>query len=263
MLDYRRKLPYFQDFSMDLRELKGLSRIRHPWETSRVEALRSILKQSLDKDAKALDIGCGDGFVCMKLFKGTAVKRITAVDINLTKELIDELSKRGGGITYSDKLPKEKNCYGLILLLDVVEHVKDDGALLKEIGDYLEQGGRVLITAPAFNFLFSSHDRYLRHVRRYSLKELRSLVESSGLRCVSSGYLFASLLLPRLLSASLERLFKIKDGPQKGVGNWRFGRGITKAIELMLRADNKISLIANGFGLKLPGLTGWVLCERR
>ncbi len=247
---------------MDLREIKGLDNVRHPWETSRVRAVRSILKDSLKPGAKALDIGCGDGFVSRELFKGTAIKSVTAIDINLTKDAIKELSKRAQGITYLNRLPKEKDCYGIVLLLDVIEHVEGDRAFLKDIRAYLDKGGRVLVTAPAFNSLFSSHDRFLRHVRRYSLKELKSLAESSGLECVSSGYLFTSLLLPRFISVISERLFK-KAGVARGAGDWRAGQGLAKIVEMVLRADNRVSLVANKIGLKMPGLTAWILCERR
>lgn len=236
--------------------------VRHPWETSRVRAVRSILKDSLKAGSKALDIGCGDGFVSRELFKGAAIKSVTAVDINLTKDAIKELSKRGQGITYLNKLPKEKGCYGLVLLLDVIEHVEGDSAFLKEVRAYLDKGGRILVTAPAFNSLFSAHDRFLHHVRRYSLKELKSLAESSDLKCVSSGYLFTSLLLPRFVSVIIERLFK-KAGVARGAGDWRAGQGAAKITDLILRTDNNISLAVNRIGLKLPGLTAWVLCERR
>ena len=63
--------------------------------------------------------------------------------------------------------------YNLILLLDVLEHIEDDTSFLIEIiEDYMEFGGYCLITAPAFNCLFSSARSIFEHYRRYNQKEL-------------------------------------------------------------------------------------------
>lgn len=248
---------------MDLVEIKNLNKNRHPWEVSRLKALRFLLKEVIRSGSKILDIGCGDGFVCRELFKGTGVKNITGVDINLTASQIDEFTRIGEGITYLNKYESVKNeRYDLILLLDVIEHVKNDKEFLDEIIDNnLAEDGYLLITAPAFHALFCSHDKFLGHYRRYSLKELTSLSDSIGLRVDSSGYLFTILLLPRFFSVCLERFSFEKEF--KGVGSWNHGIIITKIIELLLLADTRVSYYLNKFGIKLPGLTGWVLCKKQ
>ena len=63
----------------------------------------------------------------------------------------------------------------LLLYMDVLEHVDDDLGLLTAYLDQLERGGRVLITVPAFDFLWSNHDIFLEHKRRYTLKQVEAL----------------------------------------------------------------------------------------
>lgn len=248
---------------MDLREFRNLNKIRHPWETSRVKAFMSILKDT-NSNLNVLDIGCGDGFVCRELIKTMGAKRVTGVDVNLTESLVEGFQKAGGGIVYLNSLPDERGGrYNLILLLDVLEHMADDRAFLSNVTDkYLAAGGRALVSVPAFNLLFSSHDRFLEHYRRYRLKELVTLAEGSGLVCVSFGYLFTTLLFARIISVFFEKIFKTTPR-SKGVGDWRFGEAAAQFFEFIFNIDNKISLTLNRLGIKLPGLSVWVLCEKR
>lgn len=247
---------------MDLRELNERNKRRHPWETSRVTALKSILKETLKEGLKVLDVGCGDGFVARELFRGTGVRDITGVDINLTEAQVNEFSGLGDGIRYLNALPPEKERYSLILLLDVIEHTPDDLAFLSDlVGKRLSPGGRVMITAPAFNSLMSSHDRFLGHRRRYSLGGIKALAAGAGLEVVSSGYLFTTLLPLRLLSSAAEKILK-KRTHAEGVGGWSRSGVLTRLVETVLRADNGISLWLNRLGVVIPGLTGWALCEK-
>jgi SAM-dependent methyltransferase len=249
---------------MDLKEAKGLdSGNRHPWELARVDALRSILSGTLKDGLRVLDLGCGDGFVSRELFNGQEVS-VTAVDSNFTAPDIAALSRQSRNITYLKALEGEGR-FDLVLLLDVIEHINDDlGFLLSLVSTRLAPAGRVLITAPAFNALFSGHDRFLGHRRRYSLGELCALTRSASLKAVSSGYLFSSLLLPRAVSVMAERAFGTGRAKAEGVGNWRGGDALTRFFKTALSVDNSLSIALNrAFGIRLPGLTGWVLCEKQ
>lgn len=248
---------------MDLREIKESSKTRHPWETSRVVALRSVLKETIKGGLKVLDIGCGDGYAAREIFRDTGVKDITGVDINLTKEQISGLTRLKDGIQYRNTFPPEKEKYGLILLLDVIEHTADDMTFLSEtVKKRLSAGGRVLITVPAFMSLYGPHDEYLSHYRRYSLKELKTLANRAGLRVVSSGYLYTLLLPARFFSLAAGKVLRLNPR-NEGVGGWRGPGSLTSLVDLVLRADNRVSLTLNRLGIILPGLTGWALCEKQ
>jgi SAM-dependent methyltransferase len=249
---------------MDLKEAKGFDGSnRHPWELARVDALSRILRGPLKDGLRVRDLGCGAGFVARELFNGLEVP-VTAVDSNFTASDIAALSRQSGNITYSKALEGEGR-FDLVLLLDMIEHVDDDFVfLLGLVEKRLAAGGRVLITAPAFNSFFSSHDRFLGHRRRYSLGELSALTTRAGLKAISSGYLFSSLLLPRALSVMAEKAFGTGRATPEGVGSWRGGHALTMFLKTALSVDNSISMALNrALGVRLPGLTGWVLCEKQ
>jgi hypothetical protein len=244
---------------MDLKELNNIQSDRHPWETSRLNAIQRLLFPHIFEGIKVLDIGCGDGFISRNLFSHLQRKEVTAVDIHLSDERIQELSNLSCGIKYQREMP-EAGMFNLILLLDVIEHVEDDHNFLANlVGRYISRKSKVLITVPAFQSLYGCHDVFLGHYRRYHLKTLIQLTTACGLCVLSSGYLFFTLLLPRLI---LYNLFNTDRTPE-GVGNWRRGDGVTHLIETILNIDNKLLMTAVRFGIKFPGLTGWVLCEKR
>ena len=89
---------------MDLRERTEGFKLRHPWELSRIKALRRILLNTipLGKKVKVLDVGCGDGFISRELFREIPVHSITGVDIHLSRDQIDELSSEGEAVSYTN-----------------------------------------------------------------------------------------------------------------------------------------------------------------
>lgn len=207
---------------------------------------------------KVLDLGCGDGFVARRLFSQLREKEVTAVDIYLTDELMRDMQNSKNGVNYRKEIPKE-GFFDLVLLLDVLEHVKGDlGFLADLVTEHVNKGGVVLITVPAFQSLHSRHDVFLGHYRRYRLRKLVEMVAEGGLMMKASGYLFLSLLLPKLI------LFKLLNSTQaaEGVGQWQRGRVVTGIITMLLNMDNRLLLTVNRLGIKIPGLTGWVLCEK-
>lgn len=244
---------------MDLKEAGTDSVTRHPWETTRLRALKTILAPRMFEGMRVLDIGCGDGFVAGNLFRDLAKREVTAVDTNLSDDLIARFSEADPAISYRRDIPTG-GTYDLVLLLDVLEHVEDDRSMLQGLVEkYLKPEGAVLITVPAFNSIYSEHDAFLGHYRRYNLDQLERLATGCGLAIRRSGYLFASLLLPKLILFKLLKSASSTDG----VGNWRKGRFITSVVEQVLNLDNRVLLAAGRLGVKMPGLTGWVLCEKR
>jgi SAM-dependent methyltransferase len=241
---------------MDLVEFRKFAGVRHPWEIARLEAVKKVLSPVIFPGMTVLDVGCGDGFVARGLFSGGDVAELTAVDINLSDQRIEELERLSGGVRFL-KEPPHGWQFDLLLLMDVIEHVEDDHALLSShVERQLVPEGKVLITVPSFQLLFGRHDVQLGHYRRYTLKELEALASRSGLAILSSGYLFSSLLLPKLVYN------KVCSNCPLGVGNWRLGRGLSSLAAWVLRSENALLLAAARHGLKIPGLSAWALCEK-
>jgi SAM-dependent methyltransferase len=90
----------------------------------------------------------------------------------------------------------------LVLMMDVLEHVDDDQGLLRHYTKGLPEQARVVISVPAFQWMWSGHDVFLEHRRRYTLDQLEGLVQRAGLKvergCYFFGALFPALAVTRL-----------------------------------------------------------------
>ena len=85
-----------------------------------------------------------------------------------------------------------------------MEHVVDADALLREAARLLARNGRILITVPAFQWLWTSHDELNHHVKRYTAADMRRLVQHTGLETIETRYLFQSLIVPKLFVRACE-----------------------------------------------------------
>lgn len=251
---------------MDLFELRSTQVNRHPWETVRAKILREILKSvSGDWEVdRVLDVGCGDGFTTGRACKGLGPVEIDAVDINLTQGQIDAFSAASNNINFYssfDSLPHKS--YLLITLFDVLEHVDNDARFLANIVRNFASGQRtkVFITVPAFNWLISRHDISLKHRRRYGREMMYALASENDLEIKDYGFVFAGLLIIRIMSLLWEKLTPNRKHSFQGVGQWSHGKIVTKLVEIFLYTDCWLALKANKSGLRIPGLTLWFICE--
>ena len=96
--------------------------------------------------------------------------------------------------------------FDLILLLDVLEHTRAPEELLRHAARHLTDTGRILVTVPAFQWLWTAHDDLNHHVARYTANQMRRVFESADLIAVETGYMFQSLVLPKLLVRGREAL---------------------------------------------------------
>jgi SAM-dependent methyltransferase len=97
--------------------------------------------------------------------------------------------------------------FDVITLLDVLEHLDDDVGGLRELYDLLRPGGHLLLTVPAYQWLWSDHDVVLHHRRRYTRGRLEPVLRSAGFELVRSSY-YTSLLLPLMAAQRVGSRFK-------------------------------------------------------
>ncbi|MFM2475425.1 class I SAM-dependent methyltransferase, partial [Burkholderia cenocepacia] len=118
----------------------------------------------------------------------------------LTRETVDgDLDLRDGLWPHASGLAPDER-FDLIAMLDVLEHVDDPAAALAEVRARLAPGGRLVVTVPAYRWMWSAHDRMLHHRTRYTMRGLRSELEDAGLRVDAlSG--FNAVLLPAAIAA--------------------------------------------------------------
>lgn len=249
---------------MDVKEMPTAAiRVRHPWELARVNLVKTILYPFLSdiKEPKILDIGCGDRFLISEISSEVSCSTTVAVDTEL-EDFIDRPQPAYADIKFTRDVEECEKEWADALLLDVIEHQEDDLVFLKDLTKwYVKSCGVVLVTVPAFNSLFSQHDEFLGHYRRYSRNELQNLVTASGLILVRSGYAFSSLLVPRLVIKLLEKTFKNRSRPNH-LGEWQHGKVFTEFVRKVLEIDNSILMKLSESELHLPGLTTWALCKK-
>jgi len=246
---------------VDLLERNTANPRRHPWETARVEAIEALIRRLPVAPSSVLDAGCGDGFVVKKLQSSFGFSEAIAYDLHLTPSLVEEL--RSPGVHFVGALAElRQRRVDVVLLLDVLEHVERPAELLGRLAtDLLAAGGSIIVTVPAFQALFTQHDRDLRHSRRYARTEITEVAVAAGLEVVDGGYLFASLLVPRAVRALWER-FSRPSPSRGGIGNWCAPQRLTRAIHEVLCWDNRLCLAAQQRGLPFPGLSAWLICKK-
>lgn len=250
---------------MDLLEISNNSR-RHPWELARARAIGRIAKKHADDAVRTiLDWGCGDGFTGRFLLEQMHAESMIGVDVNLTDEQRQALATADARVRMlREDHELSGRAFDLILLCDVIEHVEDDRALVDYvISRYLATNGRVIVTVPAFQSLFSHHDVQLKHYRRYDVKQLERVLRMSGLEILGSGYLFGTLLPARAAGLLLGA---VRPAPPTqspiGIGSWEGGKTLTRLTDTLLGIDNAVLLALAEVGVKAPGLSVWASCKR-
>jgi hypothetical protein len=249
---------------MDLIERPGNVVRRHPWEVARVRFFIGLVERlSLTTGTGSwLDVGAGDAWLAQQL-RGVlpTTDRLACWDVHYPMERRPHELGALPGIEFSATRPV--GAFGGILMLDVIEHVQDDVAFVRDVVDEsLAPGGWVLVSVPAYQSLFCAHDRALKHFRRYSPHQIRTLLESSGLAVEVRGGLFHGLLPVRGAQVLRER-FRPPTTIPTGIGAWGGGPRLTKALTAVLGAETRVSLAMGTRHLPhLPGLSTWALCRR-
>ncbi|MBF0429147.1 MAG: methyltransferase domain-containing protein [Magnetococcales bacterium] len=248
---------------MDLIERTHTFRERHPWEQSKQFLIRSLLKKipSSFQVRTLLDFGCGDGYILSQIHPLYPNTTVHGYDCNLTEDQRYQLEACHAPIRFHTILERDVQT-DLLLLLDVMEHQENDLDFLAQLTrHHLNPHGWILITVPALPMLFSNHDLFLKHHRRYTRKSLLEVVSRSGLEVKASGYAFTSLIVPRFLQRTLER-FTHATQAQHGVGHWSHGHLVTRLITNLLSAENALLVGLSAHSIHLPGLTAWTLCQK-
>lgn len=174
---------------------------RHFWWVSRREFVSGLMGALGDTRGRVLDVGCGSGVLASELAASGAT--VTGVDVASHPEW----TKHGSVVfregDYFD-LASELGAFDTVLALDVTEHIEDDIGFATRLKESVTPGGHVIVTVPAYRWLWSRHDEINRHFRRYTKSRLREVLSAGGLDVTRCGYIFFGLILPKILSKGLE-----------------------------------------------------------
>lgn len=195
---------------MDLKEdaILGSDIGTHWYYKSKAIAITKYL-DSIPAD-KILDVGAGSGFFSRYLMEKFHSSEVVCVDTGYEESRLETV--KGGSVRF------EPECTSfnadLVLLMDVLEHVDDDVGLLKYYMDVVPDGAYFMITVPAFQFMWSGHDEFLEHRRRYNLSMLQTAVEAAGLEIEKSSYYFGGVFPMALVTRIAQRLLGRNEGPR-------------------------------------------------
>ena len=208
---------------------------------------------------RVLDIGAGDGWFASQLastiWPGGS---IVCWDVNYTEDDLREPLPENVARTSTPPAGK----FDLVLLLDVLEHIEDDGGFLDDhVTPHLDLAGVAIITVPAHPALYVEHDRALAHVRRYAPAALCELVGARYEIVADGGLVRVTAGTPGCQHVLAERLGK--HTTSAGVGEWTHGHGVTTMLTRTLDADARLGYWFSRHGRTLPGLTTWIVAQPR
>lgn len=181
---------------MDLKELEnGVNPEVHWYYQSKKLPLFHYAERLLARGQALtiVDVGAGSGFFALELEKhyGAAIAKVYLVDIGYTAE--EMAATQGQKIEKVAAIPPVIE-HGLVLLMDVLEHLPDDLAMLQSIKQAcVGDDNHFFITVPAFRSLWSGHDDFLGHYRRYRIPMLREVLQKASFRKIKNYYLYGSL----------------------------------------------------------------------
>lgn len=167
---------------------------RHWWYRGRRTVLEGVIAGlNLQHGARILDAGCGSGRNMVELCRHGVV-----TGVELSDASVKIARGRGAGEVVAGsvlEMPFPDASFDFAVSLDVIEHLEDDLAALRELRRVIAPGGALLLTVPAYQWLWSGHDVINHHHRRYTRRSLKRVAEEAGWHQTRTTY-FNSLLLP-------------------------------------------------------------------
>jgi SAM-dependent methyltransferase len=216
----------------------------HWWFVARRDVIKSFIKMQMPQSStgKVLEIGCGVGGNVGLLSQSGHYR-----GIDMHKPAIDYCSEKYPQFEFQctrvEDIPQEfnSNKFDSIYILDVLEHIDDQVAILTSAQNYLTPSGKILVTVPAFEFLWSPHDDFVHHVRRYTKAGLKKVLEDSGYKVERISY-FNSILFPlafiqRLGMRMLNRKLNTHLSTPPTILNWLFKVIFTQEAWILKRTN--------------------------
>ena len=228
---------------------------RHWWFRARRRVISSLLtRAALPPSPRILDAGCGTGRNLLEFGK---LGRATGVDVS--PQAVEFC--RGRGVedvrqAAVEDLPFDALSFDVLLATDVIEHVDDDMAVLRELRRVAADDARLILTVPAYQWLWSAHDESVHHRRRYTAGRLRERVLATGWAPTVETYFFSTVLPP----VALLRTVRTRTG-RTGKSDLALpSPPVNRLLELTVRGEAR--LIERG--LRLPaGVSVGMVCVAR
>lgn len=238
---------------MDLKEshILGPELVDHWYYRSKAAAMMKLLQVPVP--SVILDIGAGSGYFSRYLLNRTMASVAWCVDTSYDSD--SDAEEQGKAIHYRRSMvavPAD-----LVLLMDVLEHVNDDVGLLIDCVRSVPKEARFLVSVPAFRALWSGHDEFLGHKRRYTLHELEAVVRGAGLRVRQGAYYFG-FVFPLAAATRLSGRWLRPPGGESARSQLRkHSRFVNGTLATICKAELPLLSIN-----RLVGLSAFCLAER-
>ena len=174
---------------------------RHWWFRARRDLLIGLLAGRLEEGARLLDLGSGTGF-----FLEAAEEKWEVHGLDPSEDAVEACRARGLSGVRQGRIEDAEKTFPLrfdaVTLLDVIEHIDDDIGALRTAKNLLKPTGVLLVTVPAYQWLWSGHDVINEHRRRYTRRSLAEAFSEAGISIEGVTY-FNGLLLPLAVAARL------------------------------------------------------------
>jgi SAM-dependent methyltransferase len=227
--------------------------LHHPWKLSRGDCLLDTLRGRPPRDVA--DVGVNDMYYT-RLLKSIAGGETFAADIFFPAE-----GTVKDGITCVNDIEKlPANRLDTIVMMDVLEHVPDDRRFFNTAVDKLKDGGTILVTVPAYQFLFSTFDTRAGHFRRYNRQHLLALLrQNDSLEIEKCHYFYTTLFLALLFSMPWK---KKKDRTER---QWKYPEKskVTTLARQLLNIDFRLNRALAKARIHLPGLSLVATCRKK
>lgn len=163
---------------------------------------------------KILDVGCGTGANLEMLGEFG-----TAEGVDVSDEALEFC--RGKGLKVhkglAEELPFADESFGIVTALDVVEHLDDDIAGLREMRRVLKKGGRALVFVPAFMWLWGVQDDVSNHRIRYTKKQIVERLEKAGFTVERATYANITFFAPILAGRFMMKMTGLKPESENNI----------------------------------------------
>lgn len=219
---------------LEMRELED----HYWWFVARRRVALALLDDAGLTKPRLLDGGCGAGALLAEL-----AQRGRAVGVDVSASAIALTRERGlEPIVQADleRLPLAAGAFDVVMLLDVLEHVRDDQQALNEAARVLRPGGLAIITLPALGFLWSAHDEALGHYRRYQPSRVRQMIADAGLAATRVSFGLFFFFPVAVVLRSWQRLVHRRRGGPPQTGIIRVPRWLNRLLVRFMDLENAI-----------------------
>jgi len=219
----------------------------HYWFRARRHIIARLLRFT-PKTAKIIDIGCS-GCAMLADLASAGFSHLFGLDVSETA--IGICQKRGFQSTHvadGASTGYGPGAFEVAIASDILEHMQEDAAAIREWARILNKDGTLIIFVPAHRYLWSKHDAANQHFRRYRKNELKSVVEENGFYIERIGYWNFCLFFPVLFTRGIQRLL-VRQSVVSGADNlYRVNPTLNKVLFSLLALENKLMAL----GIQMP-----------